>query len=312
MICINKPKFAWEIGLARMSEEEEQRRAPKTRKGKKYLESTAPQWEEPPKGLLVIHGHQTSQVVKNVLGDVARLKKPYCRQLRKKNNILPFEAGGEASLEFLCRKNDCSLFILGNHTKKRPNNVILGRLFDFHLLDMFELGIVEHKGFEEFEMAKQLQSPMKPLVCFIGDFESDETCRKLKNLFLDFFHDFEDHQVSLDQLENVIVVTLSHDRTISFQNFIVQLRKSDNYLPKVALEEAGPRIRFSIRRTRLATEDLWKQATKRPKQRTKKEKNITVQPLLGRKVGRIHVGKQKLDKLVIKKQRALKRSKGRV
>ncbi|EME29492.1 Ribosome production factor 2 [Galdieria sulphuraria] len=286
----------------------ETQRPPKTRKGKKHLESIAPQWEEPPKGLLVIHGHQTSQQLKNVLTDLSRLKKPHCKQLRKKNDILPFETGGEASLEFLCKRNDCSLFILGNHTKKRPNNLILGRLYDFHLLDMFELGIIEYKGLEEFEMAKQLKSQLKPLVCFVGDFDSDDASRKLKNLFLDLFHDFEDRQISLEQLDNVIVISLYHDRTLSFQNFIVRLKKSDTYLPRVALEEAGPCIRFSLRRYRLAADDLWKQATKRPKQR-RSQRNVTMQPILGRKVGRIHIGRQKLDQLVIKKQRALKRSK---
>lgn len=134
--------------------EETTRRRPKTRKGKLYFQSIAPQWEEPPKGVLVILGHQTSQQVKNVMKDLARLKKPQCRQLRKKNEILPFETGGEASLEFLCKKNDCSLFILGNHTKKRPNNLILGRMYDFHLLDMFELGIVDYKSLEEFESVR--------------------------------------------------------------------------------------------------------------------------------------------------------------
>lgn len=43
----------------------------------------------------------------------------------------PFEAGGEASLEFYCSRSHCSLFCLGSHSKKRPHNLVLGRMHDF-------------------------------------------------------------------------------------------------------------------------------------------------------------------------------------
>ncbi len=86
--------------------------------------------------------------------------------MQKKNELHPFEDAG--SLEFLSQKNDCSLFVFGNNSKKRPNNLVFvssgydyspphtfssrlhysticfhrqGRTYDGHLLDMMELGV---------------------------------------------------------------------------------------------------------------------------------------------------------------------------
>lgn len=41
----------------------------------------------------------------------------------------------------MCNKYDCSLFVMGMHSKKRPNNIVIGRLHDHEILDMHELGI---------------------------------------------------------------------------------------------------------------------------------------------------------------------------
>ena len=72
---------------------------------------------------------------------------------QKKHEILPFEVGGEVEIEKYANKSDCSLFILGNHTKKRPNNIIMGRLFDHKLFDMVEFGIADYKPIREFASA---------------------------------------------------------------------------------------------------------------------------------------------------------------
>ena len=55
---------------------------------------------------------------------------------RNNADMRPFEAGGESLLESHCARNNCSLFALGSHQKKRPHNLVLGRLFDFRLYDM--------------------------------------------------------------------------------------------------------------------------------------------------------------------------------
>lgn len=88
-----------------------------------------------------------------------RLARPRPPQLeaskftRKNENVRPFEPGGEASLEFYCNKNNCPLFVLGSHSKKRPHNLVLGRMYDFHLYDALELGVEDFKGIRDFGAA---------------------------------------------------------------------------------------------------------------------------------------------------------------
>jgi hypothetical protein len=61
--------------------------------------------------------------------------------------VRPMEAGGEVALEFLCQKNECGLFAVASHSKKRPHNLVLGRMFDYHLYDVLELGVRERPSF---------------------------------------------------------------------------------------------------------------------------------------------------------------------
>lgn len=39
---------------------------------------------------------------------------------------------------------------MGTHSKKRPNNIILGRTFEFRMLDMIEFGIEKYRAISEF------------------------------------------------------------------------------------------------------------------------------------------------------------------
>lgn len=59
--------------------------------------------------------------------------------LRRHNAVHPFEDA--TPMEFLSQKNDASLFAFGTHSKKRPHNLVFGRLFDNHILDMVETGV---------------------------------------------------------------------------------------------------------------------------------------------------------------------------
>lgn len=58
----------------------------------------------------------------------------------------------DRSQEKLCSKADASLFAFGSHSKKRPSNLLLGRLFDGHLLDMFELGVERFVSMHELHV----------------------------------------------------------------------------------------------------------------------------------------------------------------
>ena len=87
---------------------------------KKELENKSP---IKTKRVLILKGNQTSQIITDVLQDISLLFKPNCKHLTRKNDILPFEDIN--SIEFLSQKNDCSLFAMGSHSKKRPHNLIL-------------------------------------------------------------------------------------------------------------------------------------------------------------------------------------------
>ena len=59
--------------------------------------------------------------------------------MRTGHDMHPFE--NIVPLESMASKQDCALFCFGNHQKKRPDNLILGRTYDRKVLDQFELGV---------------------------------------------------------------------------------------------------------------------------------------------------------------------------
>jgi ribosome production factor 2 len=115
---------------------------PKNARAKRALAKRAPKTVEVLKRALLLHSGKTSGVMKSLLCDLGAMKAGESLKLSRKNEgVRPFEGGGEASLEFLTRKADCSLFALASHSKKRPHNLVLGRTYDSHLLDMVEFGV---------------------------------------------------------------------------------------------------------------------------------------------------------------------------
>jgi len=69
--------------------------------------------------------------------------------LRKSRDILPFENVGD--VEHIVTKFNCSLFTVGTHQKKRPDNLIMGRLYSNHLLDMFEFCVENYIPATQFK-----------------------------------------------------------------------------------------------------------------------------------------------------------------
>jgi hypothetical protein len=187
------------------------------------------------------------------------LKQPNAIKLGKKNNkILPFE--DESALEFLGHKNDASLFMLGTSNKKRPDNIVMGRLFDFHVLDMVEFGVVNLRPASSFKAAAPGLG-MRPCFVFCGDeFEQNPTMKRLANLFLDFFGGRTTNMVNLRGLENVIVLTAVAG-VVHFRHYSVTLQKSSERVPRVELEEVGPAFEMRIGRSKLASEEQWRQST---------------------------------------------------
>lgn len=71
---------------------------------------------------------------------------------------------------------------------------------------------------------------------------------------------------------------------------------------------SGPRVDFTLRRSKLPDEDLMKEACRKPKElKLTKKKNITSDGL-GNTHGRIHMGKQNIDKIQTRKMKGLKKT----
>ena len=77
------------------------------------------------------------------------LKRPDSISFSKKNVVRPFEDA--SSLDFWSQKNDASLFVVGQSTKKRPDGMVFVRMFDYRVLDMCEVGIENYKAMNEFK-----------------------------------------------------------------------------------------------------------------------------------------------------------------
>jgi len=271
------------------------------------LKAREPKLIEDSKKALFISGQKTSQRVCDALLDLRMLKTPDAKFLGKRNPLYAFE--DETSVEFLCQKNDCSLFMLGTHNKKRPHNLIIGRMFghpEFHLLDMMELGIEEYEGLVVAGSQKKKAPGSKPAFIFQGnEWTDDNNFVKLRSLFLDFFKGQEVDQICLAGLDHVIVCTAAQGKC-HFRVHSIDFKKSGTKIPKVELNFMGPAMTLNFRRTKFASEDLYKLACRRPKElKVKKKKNVS-RNVLGDKLGRVHMERQDFEKMQVRRVKALR------
>jgi len=262
------------------------------------------------KGMFV-KGHKTSQIVSEVLNDLYALKKPDALKYnRKKSNSQhgPFE--DISTIEFFSTKSDASLFAYGSHSKKRPHNLVLGRLFDHHLLDMIELGITNYKSIADFKAASLPMLGSKPCFAIIGpQFQAEERYSTAANLIVDFFRGKIVENINLKGLDHVISLSIGSDETILLRHYAIHMKKSGTRVPRVELEEVGPSIDFTLRRFQFGAEALRKLSLQKPKVlKPKKKKNITTN-VFHDKVGTVHIKHQKIESIHdnVKKPKALRK-----
>lgn len=232
------------------------------------------------------------------MADLGTLKRGECLKLTRKNDdVLPFEAEGEARLEALSRRADAGLFVVGSHSKKRPHTLTLGRVFDGRLLDALELHLSPEEG--ACKLLKQhgsaptaVAAGHKPCLFFAGGaFESDPALAAAKSLLLDLFRGRQVSKINLAGIDRVLVVAASdaaasssssasgtgaagHEKEIAIRQYAVALKKSGNRVPRVQLTEIGPSLRASLGRHRQAPPDLWKAAMKQPEGIEKKKVGV--------------------------------------
>ena len=140
------------------------------------------------------------------------MKKPNVQMMKQKNDILPFE--DITPIEKFAFKYDASLFMIATHNKKRPHNLIMGRMYEHMLLDMIEFGIENYKGLKDFKVEK-ITSGIKPLLIFNGElFESNYEYGRIKNLLVDMFLREEVQKIRLQGLEHVLSFTAVENKIL--------------------------------------------------------------------------------------------------
>jgi len=278
----------------------------------RILKKREPHVRENVKTALFIKGPKSSEIVNYVMDDLYALKKPAAIKYnnKKSNDIKPFE--DNASLEFFSTKSDASLFMFGSHSKKRPHNITIGRLYNYHILDLIEFGIVDYKPTEEFNQNVMPMLGSKPCFTIIGSqFQNDEKYTLAANLFVDFFRGQVTNNINLKGLEHVISLSVSDNGILQFRHYAIIMKKSGTRIPLVELEEIGPSIDFTWRRHQFGAEALRKESLLIPRILTpKKQKNVALNKFKD-KVGTVHVSSQELDNIhnKVKKPKALRKRK---
>ncbi|XP_027366940.1 ribosome production factor 2 homolog [Abrus precatorius] len=275
----------------------------KTRKGKRELEKRAPRLVESGKKTLILHGTKTSGVLNAVLTQIYHLKKDSAIKFSRKNeNVKPFETGGETSLEFFSLKTDCSIFVYGSHSKKRPDNLVIGRTYDHHIYDLVEVGVENFKPMESFSYDKKLapKEGSKPFIVFIGEgFEAVEELKHLKEVLLDLLRGEVVENLNLAGVDRAYVCSAISPNRVLFTHCALRLKKSGTVVPRMELVEVGPSMDLVFRRHRSPNESLRKEAMKTTREKPKKkEKNVKKDELQG-KIGSIYIPDQKIGEMAL-------------
>eukprot|EP00397_Hematodinium_sp_SG-2012_P037375 GEMP01040497.1.p1 GENE.GEMP01040497.1~~GEMP01040497.1.p1 ORF type:complete len:345 (+),score=68.04 GEMP01040497.1:61-1095(+) len=275
-------------------------RKAKTAKGRRVLRERAPKVHENSKRSLILRGLKSTPDISNLLEELHNLRKPIDKLYAKRHDVHPFEEN--ADIEKMCNKLDSSLFAVGSKSKKRPFRLVVGRLFDSHILDMHEFGVSNYVSSTKFKALKPMFGS-KPLVIFQGAaFEQHPKLKNCRSLLLDFFRGAIADKINLQHIDHAIIFTALDSAsvecpTINFRHYYVSYQKSAQKLPRVQMSEIGPRFDLSLDREKAADPHIMKLALKVPKEvKAKKVKNIETD-MLGRKHGRIHMGRQDFEKI---------------
>ena len=208
------------------------------------------------------------------MADLFSLKRPLAVRFSKKNDIRPFE--DISSLEFFSEKNDTSLTLFGHHSKKRPHGLTFMRFYDSRILDMLELYVDPdtYRSMNQFKNTKCAVG-LKPMLAFSGTlFDSPiaNAYTGAKNIFIDFFRGRETGTVDVEGLQYLIQFACQEEEDgqappkIHMRVYKIHSKRSGQKLPRVEVEEMGPRLDFRVGRWRDADEALRKEAYKKPQQ----------------------------------------------
>ncbi|GJN73053.1 Brix domain-containing protein-like protein [Purpureocillium lilacinum] len=293
---------------------------PRNARSKRALEKREPKAIENPKTCLFLRGTSCSQVVQDALNDLHSLRLPLAKKFTKKNPIHPFEDA--SSLEFFSEKNDASLLVFGSTQKKRPHAITFVRTFGHKVLDMLEtyLDPESFRSMAQFKN-KKFAVGLRPMLLFAGSaFESpvSNEYTLAKSMLLDFFKGEPSDKIDVEGLQYIVSVTAEDavsggddaKPAIHLRVYLIRTKRSGQKLPRVEVEEIGPRMDLRVGRVQEADESMLKEAMRKARGTEEKtKKNITTDSM-GDKIGRVHLGRQDLSQLQLRKMKGLKRSRG--
>jgi ribosome production factor 2 len=210
------------------------------------------------------------------------------------------------SIEYFGQKNNTPLFAYTSDQKKKPMNLVLGSLFNFKVLDMFEYEVTNYIPISHFSEKVLIDSCMKPVIIFQGDlFETDFQLERMRRFFLDLFKLHDVDEVNISELRRVMIISVAEDREIKIRSFQVEGQIKEFSLDHLQLTEVGPSLNLKVRNIHLASKEFYDLALRQPKEAIiKKEKNIE-NNALGEKRGRIHMAKQNLNAVSLKKYKKI-------
>ena len=210
------------------------------------------------------------------------------------------------TIEYFGQKNNTPLFAYTSDQKKKPMNLVLGSLFNFKVLDMFEYEVTNYIPISHFSEKVLIDSCMKPVIIFQGDlFETDFQLERMRRFFLDLFKLHDVDEVNISELRRVMMISVTEDREIKIRSFQVEGQIKEFSLDHLQLTEVGPSLNLKVRNIHLASKEFYDLALRQPKEAMiKKEKNIE-NNALGEKRGRIHMAKQNLNAVSLKKYKKI-------
>lgn len=222
-------------------------------------------------------------------------------------------------MEFFSEKNDASILVFGSSQKKRPHAITLIRTFDYKVLDMLELYLDQDsfRTLKEFKN-KKCAVGLKPMLLFSGTpFENpvNDEYTMAKSFFTDFFKGEPADKVDVEGLQYIVSI-MARDTVpgeeekpkLHLRVYLIRTKRSGQKLPRVEVEEMGPRMDFRVGRIKEADEAMMKEALRKAKTSAERPKKNITTDIVGDKIGRIHLGKQDLKELQTRKMKGLKRS----
>lgn len=143
-----------------------------------------------------------------------------------------------------------------------------------------------------------------------------------KSMLTDFFRGDVSDKIDVEGLRYCVVVTADEPTAsettasdddpaskpvLRLRLYTIRTKRSGQKLPRVELEEHGPRMDFRLGRVQEPDAAMLKEAMRKAKTNEERTKKNISTDIMGDKIGRIHTGKLDLSELQTRKMKGLKR-----